>query len=47
VLRILNVVGVAATLEMFYTARLIDALRAREIGLVNQVVAAGQLASAT
>lgn len=45
--KILNLVGVAQTKELFYTGRLIDAQRAREIGLVDHVVPAQELASAT
>ncbi|MFC1864664.1 enoyl-CoA hydratase/isomerase family protein [Chloroflexota bacterium] len=45
--KFLNLVGVAQTKELFYTGRLIDAQRAREIGLVDHVVPAQELASAT
>ena len=45
--KILNLVGVAQTKELLYTGRLIDAQRAKEIGLVNHVVPAQELASAT
>jgi len=45
--RFLNVVGVARTKELFYTGRLIDARRASEIGLVDHVYPAEELATAT
>ena len=45
--KILNLVGVAQTKELLYTGRLIDAQRSKEIGLVNHVVPAQELASAT
>ena len=43
----INLVGTAHTKELFYTARLIDAQRARDIGLVDHVVPAEELASTT
>ena len=43
----MNLVGVASTKELFYTGRLIDARRAREIGLVDHVVPTQELTSAT
>lgn len=36
--RFLDVIGAAYTKELFFTGRLIDAHRAKEMGLVNQVV---------
>ena len=45
--KFLNLVGIAQTKELFYTGRLIDAQRAKEIGLVNHVVPAEELASTT
>lgn len=36
--RFLNIVGVAYTKEIFFTGRMIEALRAKEMGLINQVV---------
>ncbi|MDO8490927.1 MAG: enoyl-CoA hydratase-related protein [Dehalococcoidia bacterium] len=46
-LRFINVIGVPATKELFYTGRLVDAARARELGLVNHVMPAEKLASYT
>ena len=46
-LRLINLVGVAAAKELLYTGRLINAGRAREIGLVDQVVPADRLAKDT
>jgi enoyl-CoA hydratase len=46
-LRLLNLVGVAAAKELLYTGRLVDAGRAREIGLVDRVVPADRLAAVT
>lgn len=43
----IDVVGVANAREMFFTGRSITAERAKEIGLVNYVVPADQLISAT
>ncbi|NQT48621.1 MAG: enoyl-CoA hydratase/isomerase family protein [Chloroflexi bacterium] len=45
--RLVALVGVAAAKEILLTGEFIDAQRAREIGLVNQVVAAENLHSAT
>jgi len=45
--RFINVVGVSATKELLYTGRLIDAKRAAEIRLVDQVVPADRLATVT
>jgi len=45
--KFLNIVGVAQTRELFYTARLIDAQRALHIGLVDYVYPAEELAGAT
>jgi enoyl-CoA hydratase len=45
--KFLNVVGVPQTKELFYTGRLIDAQRAREIGLVDHVYPEAELATAT
>lgn len=42
-LRFVNLIGVAHTCEIFYTACTFDAQRAREMGLVNQVVPAQEL----
>jgi len=43
----INLLGVSRTKELFYTGRLIDAQRARDIGLVDHVVPAEELASTT
>jgi enoyl-CoA hydratase/carnithine racemase len=45
--RLINVVGLPRAKELFFTGGFIDAQRAKEIGLVNQVVPAGELPSAT
>jgi enoyl-CoA hydratase len=45
--RFLNLVGTAQTGELFYTGRLYDAQRAREIGLVDHVVPAEELEATT
>ena len=45
--KFLNLVGIAQTKEFFYTGRLVDAQRAKEIGLVDHVAPAQELASAT
>ena len=42
-----RVVGIAKALELVLTARMVDANEAKEIGLVNQVVVADDLKSAT
>lgn len=44
---LINLVGIAAAKEMLYTGRMIDAVKAREIGLVDQVVPQKFLAKAT
>jgi len=41
--RFVNLVGPAATKHLFYSGRLISALRAKEIGLVDEVVPFDQL----
>jgi enoyl-CoA hydratase len=41
--RLVDVVGPSFTKEMFFTARQFDATEAREMGLVNRVVADGEL----
>jgi enoyl-CoA hydratase len=46
-LRFINVIGVPATKELFYTGKLIDAERAKQIGLADQVIPAGRLAAVT
>jgi enoyl-CoA hydratase len=43
----LNLVGIASTKELFYTGRLIDSRRAKEIGLVDYVVPVQELISTT
>jgi enoyl-CoA hydratase/carnithine racemase len=43
--RFLDLIGVAHTKELFFTARSVDAARALEIGLVNHVVAREELAA--
>lgn len=45
--RLINVVGLHRAKELFFTGRFIDAQRAKEIGLVNHVVPAEELASFT
>jgi len=47
ILKFLNLVGVAQTKELFYTGRLITAQRAKDIGLVDHVLPAQELAKAT
>jgi enoyl-CoA hydratase len=47
ILKFMNLVGVAQTKELFYTGRLITAQRAREVGLVDHVLPAQELAKAT
>lgn len=42
-LRFVNLIGIAHTCEIFYTACTFDASRAREMGLVNQVVPVAEL----
>lgn len=43
VLRFVNLIGIANTCEIFYTACTFDAQRAREMGLVNQVMPVADL----
>lgn len=45
--RLINVVGLSQAKELFFTGRFIDAQRAKEIGLVDHVVAAAELLSFT
>ena len=45
--RLINVVGLSQAKELFFTGRFIDAHRAKEIGLVDHVVAAEELPSFT
>ena len=45
--RFINLVGPARTKELFFTAKLIEAARAAQIGLVDHIVPAGELVSAT
>ena len=45
--RLMNLVGLAAAKEILLTGRLIDAKRAKEIGLVNQVIPSDQLVDTT
>ena len=45
--RLINVVGLPRAKELFFTGRFIDSQRAKEIGLVNLVVPADELPSAT
>jgi enoyl-CoA hydratase len=45
--KFVNLVGVAQTKELFYTGRLITAQRAQDIGLVDHVLPAQELAKAT
>lgn len=45
--KFIDLVGMAQTRELFYTARLVDAARAAEIGLVDHVVPAAELADYT
>jgi enoyl-CoA hydratase/carnithine racemase len=47
ILKFLNLVGIAQTKELFYTGRLITAQRAKEIGLVDNVLPVQELAKAT
>ena len=42
-LRFVNLIGIANTCEIFYTACRFDAVRAQQMGLVNQVVPAAEL----
>ena len=43
IMRLISVIGVGYTKEIFFTGRTFDAARAREIGLVNHVVPIDQL----
>ena len=45
--RLINVVGLSRAKELFFTGRFVDARRAREIGLVDHVVAPEELSSFT
>ena len=45
--KFLDVVGAAATKELFYTARIVDVARAKEMGLVDYVVPAADLEATT
>lgn len=45
-LRFINLIGIANTCEIFYTACTFDAQRAREMGLVNHVMPAADLEQA-
>jgi len=45
--RFINLVGPAQTKELFFTAKLIEAQRAAQIGLVDHIVPAGELCSTT
>ncbi len=45
--RFINVVGLSAARELFLTGRFITAVRAKEIGLVDQVVPASELPAVT
>ncbi len=47
ILKFVNLVGVAQTKELFYTGRLVTAQRAQDIGLVDHVLPAQELAKAT
>jgi enoyl-CoA hydratase/carnithine racemase len=46
-LRFVNLIGIAHTCEIFYTACTFDAARAREMGLLNQVLPTAELEPAT
>ncbi len=45
--RFINLVGISATRELFFTGRFIPAARAKEIGLVDRVVPVSELPEAT
>jgi len=45
--RLINKVGLSQAKELFFTGRFLDAQRAKEIGLVDHAVAAGELQSFT
>ena len=46
-IRLINLVGVSAAKELLYTGRLIDAEKARDMKLIDQVVPSEDLANAT
>ncbi|MFH1647532.1 MAG: enoyl-CoA hydratase-related protein [Chloroflexota bacterium] len=46
-LRFINLVGVSATRELLYTGKLVDAGRARDIRLVDEVIPTDRLATVT
>lgn len=46
-MRLINIVGVSAAKELLYTGRLVDAERAREIRMVDQVVPSEDLSAVT
>ena len=46
-MRLINIVGVSAAKELLYTGRLVDAARAREIRMVDQVVPSEDLSAVT
>ena len=45
--KLMNLVGISSTKEFFFTGKLIEANRAKEIGLVDHVVTAQELPAAT
>jgi enoyl-CoA hydratase len=47
IIRLINLVGAGATRELLLTGDFIDAIRAKEIGLVNRVVDTNELREAT
>lgn len=47
IIRLINLVGVSAAKELLYTGRLIDAEKARDMKLIDQVVPSEDLANAT
>jgi len=46
-MRLINIIGVSAAKELLYTGRLVDAERAREIRMVDQVVPSEDLSAVT
>ena len=46
-IQLINLIGISAAKELLYTGRLIDAEKAREIKMVNQVVPSDDLANVT